>query len=41
LLAAHASDYPRLIELGGELRAVQAEKAQLEEDWLRVAEEAS
>jgi ATP-binding cassette subfamily F protein uup len=41
LLAAHASDYARLIELGGELRAVQAEKAQLEEDWLRVAEEAS
>jgi ATP-binding cassette subfamily F protein uup len=39
LLAAHASDYERLVELGGQLRAVQAEKARLEEDWLRVAEE--
>jgi ABC transport system ATP-binding/permease protein len=38
LLAAHASDYERLVELGGQLRAVQAEKARLEEDWLRVAE---
>jgi ATP-binding cassette subfamily F protein uup len=40
LLAAHASDYTRLVELGGQLRGVQAEKARLEEDWLRVAEEA-
>jgi ATP-binding cassette subfamily F protein uup len=40
LLAAHASDYTRLVELGGQLRAAQAEKARLEEDWLRVAEEA-
>jgi ATP-binding cassette subfamily F protein uup len=40
-LAANASDYTRLVELGGVLREVQAEKAQLEEDWLRVAEEAS
>jgi len=40
LLAAHASDYERLVELGGQLRDVQAEKARLEEDWLRVAEEA-
>ena len=39
LLAAHASDYTRLVELGGQLRGVQAEKARLEEDWLRVAEE--
>jgi ATP-binding cassette subfamily F protein uup len=39
LLAAHASDYTRLVELGGRLRSAQAEKARLEEDWLRVAEE--
>jgi ABC transport system ATP-binding/permease protein len=39
LLAAHASDYTRLVELGGQLRDIQAEKARLEEDWLRVAEE--
>ena len=39
LLAAHASDSTRLVELGGQLRGVQAEKARLEEDWLRVAEE--
>ncbi len=31
-LAAHASDYTRLVELGGQLREVQAEKARLEED---------
>jgi ATP-binding cassette subfamily F protein uup len=39
LLAAHASDYTRLVELGGQLRGIQAEKARLEEDWLTVAEE--
>jgi ATP-binding cassette subfamily F protein uup len=39
LLAAHASDYTQLVELGGQLRGVQAEKARLEEDWLRLAEE--
>lgn len=38
-LAAQASDYTALIELGAQLRGVQAEKARLEEDWLRVAEE--
>jgi len=38
-LAAHASDYEKLIELGQQLRAVQDEKAQLEERWLTVAEE--
>jgi ATP-binding cassette subfamily F protein uup len=41
LLAANASDYARLIELGGELREVQAEKGRLEDDWLTVAEEAN
>jgi ATP-binding cassette subfamily F protein uup len=39
LLAAHASDYTRLVELAGELRGVQTDKARLEEDWLKVAEE--
>jgi ATP-binding cassette subfamily F protein uup len=39
LLAAHASDYERLVELGGQLRGVQTEKARLEEDWLMAAEE--
>jgi len=39
-LAARASDYTALIELGGQLRAVQAEKARLEEDWLATAEDA-
>jgi ATP-binding cassette subfamily F protein uup len=40
-LAANASDYERLIELGGQLREVQTEKERLEEDWLRVAEDAT
>ncbi len=39
-LAEHASDYVRLTELGAELRAVQDEKARLEEQWLEAAEEA-
>jgi ATP-binding cassette subfamily F protein uup len=39
-LAEHASDYTKLIELGGQLRAVQEQKAGLEERWLAVAEEA-
>ena len=38
-LAEHAADYPRLIELGAQLRLVQEEKASLEERWLTVAEE--
>jgi ATP-binding cassette subfamily F protein uup len=38
-LAAQASDYERLIELGAELRTVQAEKARLEEQWLTTAED--
>jgi ABC transport system ATP-binding/permease protein len=38
-LAASASDYEKLIELGAQLRAVQEEKASLEERWLVVAEE--
>jgi ABC transport system ATP-binding/permease protein len=38
-LADSASDYERLIELGEQLRAVQAERNALEERWLTVAEE--
>jgi ATP-binding cassette subfamily F protein uup len=40
-LAASASDYAALIELGERLRAVHAEKASLEERWLELAEELS
>ncbi len=38
-LAASASDYAALLDLGARLRAVQAEKAGLEERWLELAEE--
>src|SRR5271166_1811487 len=38
-LAANATDYERLTELGAELKAIQAEKADLEERWLTVATE--
>jgi ATP-binding cassette subfamily F protein uup len=38
-LAASASDYTTLIELGDQLKAVQADKAGLEEQWLELAEE--
>jgi ABC transport system ATP-binding/permease protein len=37
-LAASATDYEKLIELGAQLRAIQEEKASLEERWLVVAE---
>ena len=40
-LTENASDYTRLIELGGQLRAVQKQKADLEDRWLAVAEEIS
>jgi ABC transport system ATP-binding/permease protein len=36
-LAANATDYEKLTELGAKLRTVQAEKADLEERWLVVA----
>ncbi|GLW62045.1 ABC transporter ATP-binding protein [Actinomadura rubrobrunea] len=39
LLAAHATDYERLQELDAELKAVQAEAEQVEEEWLTLAEE--
>jgi ABC transport system ATP-binding/permease protein len=40
-LAANAADYARLIDLGAQLRSVQADKSGLEERWLAVAEEIS
>jgi ABC transport system ATP-binding/permease protein len=36
-LAANATDYAKLTELGAQLAAVEAEKADLEERWLEVA----
>jgi len=36
-LAANATDYEKLTELGAELRTVQAERAVLEERWLEAA----
>jgi len=36
-LAANATDYEKLTELGAELRTVQGERADLEERWLEVA----
>jgi ABC transport system ATP-binding/permease protein len=38
-LAANATDYERLTSLGAELRAVQAERSDLEDRWLTVAAE--
>ncbi|HEY2553208.1 MAG TPA: ABC-F family ATP-binding cassette domain-containing protein [Streptosporangiaceae bacterium] len=38
-LAGSASDYEALIDLGARLRAVQREKASLEDRWLELAEE--
>jgi hypothetical protein len=38
-LAENATDYEKLTELGAELRAVQADQADLEERWLTVAAE--
>jgi ATP-binding cassette subfamily F protein uup len=40
-LARAATDYAALIRLGEELRAVEAEKASIEDRWLELAEEAS
>jgi ATP-binding cassette subfamily F protein uup len=36
-LAAHATDYEKLTSLGADLKATQAEKADLEERWLSLA----
>ena len=40
-LAAAAADYARLLDLGEELRALQAEKTALEDRWLQLAEAAA
>jgi ATP-binding cassette subfamily F protein uup len=40
-LARAAADYVRLVDLGAELRAVQAERAELEDRWLELAEAAA
>ena len=37
-LATHATDYVRVAELDGQLRAVRAEREQVEETWLALAE---
>ncbi|MFG1610711.1 ABC-F family ATP-binding cassette domain-containing protein [Actinoplanes sp. NPDC049265] len=37
-LAEHGHDYERVIELDGQLKAVQAERAETEEAWLELAE---
>jgi ATPase subunit of ABC transporter with duplicated ATPase domains len=37
-LARHATDYAKVAELDGRLRAVQAERAQTEEAWLVLAD---
>jgi ABC transport system ATP-binding/permease protein len=37
-LAEHGSDYDRIMELDGRLKGVQAERAQVEEAWLELAE---
>jgi ATP-binding cassette subfamily F protein uup len=37
-LAVHATDYPKVTELDGELRRVRAERAQAEDTWLTLAE---
>jgi ATP-binding cassette subfamily F protein uup len=36
-LAAHATDYERLLELNGELQSIEAERAQAEDEWLQLA----
>jgi ABC transport system ATP-binding/permease protein len=36
-LAAHAADYEKLLELGGELQSVEAERAKAEDEWLHLA----
>ncbi|WP_432834935.1 ABC-F family ATP-binding cassette domain-containing protein [Dactylosporangium sp. CA-092794] len=37
-LAEHATDYAKITELDAQLRAVQQEKAEIEEQWLALAE---
>jgi septal ring factor EnvC (AmiA/AmiB activator) len=37
-LAEHATDYAKITELDAQLRSVQREKAEIEEQWLALAE---
>jgi hypothetical protein len=37
-LAVHATDYPKVTELDGELRRGRAERTQAEDTWLTLAE---
>jgi hypothetical protein len=37
-LAEHGSDYDKIMELDARLKAAQIERAQVEEDWLELAE---
>jgi hypothetical protein len=37
-LAAHGSDYEKIMELDAQLKAVQEERGQVEEAWLELAE---
>ncbi|MGW4467646.1 ABC-F family ATP-binding cassette domain-containing protein [Micromonospora sp. NPDC004704] len=38
-MAEHATDYAKVAELDGQLRAVRAEREQIEESWLSLAEQ--
>ena len=38
-LADHGSDYDKIVELEAQLKAVQEERAQVEEAWLELAEQ--
>jgi ATP-binding cassette subfamily F protein uup len=38
-LSVHGSDYEKIMELDAQLKAVQAERAQVEEAWLELAEQ--
>ncbi|MFC7527991.1 ABC-F family ATP-binding cassette domain-containing protein [Actinoplanes sp. GCM10030250] len=38
-LAEHGSDYDKIVELEAQLKAVQVERAQVEETWLELAEQ--
>ena len=40
-LAGHATDYEKVTVLDAELRAVQAERARTEEEWLELADRAA
>jgi ABC transport system ATP-binding/permease protein len=38
-LAEHGSDYSKIVELEAQLKAVQEERATVEETWLELAEQ--